>query len=129
MSVKAMSAVENSEGAAQKKLANASRDPIRLVRLLRGIEANGATEHGDLGVAEIAYDSRKVRPGTLFVAIHGEKTDGNKFVSDAMARGAIAILSEQARPEPTQGIGLDGGELFRTSRRSAEACRVDGDQW
>ncbi len=100
MSVKAMSAVENSEGAAQKKLANASRDPIRLVRLLRGIEANGATEHGDLGVAEIAYDSRKVRPGTLFVAIHGEKTDGNKFVSDAMARGAIAILSEQARPEP-----------------------------
>ena len=95
-----MSAVENSEGAAQKKLANASRDPIRLVRLLRGIEANGATEHGDLGVAEIAYDSRKVRPGTLFVAIHGEKTDGNKFVSDAMARGAIAILSEQARPEP-----------------------------
>jgi len=100
LSVKAMSAVENSEGAAQKKLANASRDPIRLVRLLRGIEANGATEHGDLGVAEIAYDSRKVRPGTLFVAIHGEKTDGNKFVSDAMARGAIAILSEQARPEP-----------------------------
>src|SRR6266851_4699823 len=100
LSVKAMSAAENSEGAALKKLPGASRDPIRLVRLLRGIEANGATEHGDLGVAEIAYDSRKVKPGTLFVAIHGEKTDGNKFVLDAIARGAIAIVSEQARPEP-----------------------------
>jgi UDP-N-acetylmuramoyl-L-alanyl-D-glutamate--2,6-diaminopimelate ligase len=100
LSVKAMSAAENSEGAALKKLPGASRDPIRLVRLLRGIEANGATEHGDLGVAEIAYDSRQVKPGTLFVAIHGEKTDGNKFVSDAIARGAIAIVSEQARPEP-----------------------------
>jgi UDP-N-acetylmuramoyl-L-alanyl-D-glutamate--2,6-diaminopimelate ligase len=99
-----MSAVENSEGAARKKLPGAGRDPIRLVRLLRGVEANGATEHGDLGVAEIAYDSRKVRPGALFVAIRGEKTDGNKFVSDAIARGAIAIVSEQTRPESIPAV-------------------------
>jgi UDP-N-acetylmuramoyl-L-alanyl-D-glutamate--2,6-diaminopimelate ligase len=99
LSVKVMKAVENSEGTARKKLPGAGRDPVRLVRLLRGVEAIGATEHGDLGVAEIAYDSRGVKPGTLFVAIHGEKTDGNKFVPDAIARGAIAIVSEQTRPK------------------------------
>ena len=54
--------------------------------------------HSDLEIQEIAYDSRKVKPGTLFVAIRGEKTDGNNFVSDAVARGAVAIVSEQANP-------------------------------
>src|SRR5712671_4550154 len=72
---------------------------MRLVKLLRGVEADGAAAHGDLEIVEIAYDSRKVKTGTLFVAIHGEKTDGNKFVPDALARGAAAIVSEQARPE------------------------------
>jgi UDP-N-acetylmuramoyl-L-alanyl-D-glutamate--2,6-diaminopimelate ligase len=94
-----MSVAEHSESAAQKKAPDAGYGPIRLVKLLRGIEAIGAAAHGDLEIAEVAYDSRKVRPGTLFVAIRGEKTDGNKFVSDAMARGAAAIVSEQTRPE------------------------------
>ena len=39
-----------------------------------------------------------MKPGTLFVAIRGEKTDGNKFVSDAVGRGAVAVISEQANP-------------------------------
>jgi UDP-N-acetylmuramoyl-L-alanyl-D-glutamate--2,6-diaminopimelate ligase len=99
VSVKAMSVSEHSESAVQKKLSGAGRDPIRLAKLLRGIEADGAAAHSDLEVAEVAYDSRKVRPGTLFVAIRGEKTDGNKFVPDAMARGAVAIVSEETRLE------------------------------
>ena len=99
MSVKAARVAEHSEGVAQKKLPGAVRGPMRLVKLLRGVEASGATAHSDLEIAEIAYDSRKVKPGTLFFAIHGEKTDGNKFVGDAIARGAAAIVSEEARPE------------------------------
>ena len=90
---------DHSESVAQKKLPGAGRDPIRLVKLLRGVEASGAAAFGDLGIAEVAYDSRKVKPGTLFVAIHGGKFDGNKFASDATSRGAVAIVSEQTRPE------------------------------
>jgi UDP-N-acetylmuramoyl-L-alanyl-D-glutamate--2,6-diaminopimelate ligase len=90
---------EHSESVAQKKLPGAGRDPIRLVKLLRGVEASGAGAFGDLGIAEVAYDSRKVKPGTLFVAIRGEKVDGNNYVSDATSRGAVAIASEQTRPE------------------------------
>ena len=69
--------------------------PFRLAKLLRGVDAKGLPAHSDLEIQEIAYDSRKVRPGTLFVAIRGEKTDGNNFVADAVARGAAAIASEQ----------------------------------
>ena len=55
-------------------------------------------EHGDLEISAIAYDSRAVKLGTLFVAIRGEKTDGNNFVEDAVGRGAAAVISEQPKP-------------------------------
>ena len=99
MSVRVMSVAEHSEGTAPQNLPGAARGPIRLLKLLRGVETDGATAHGDLEIAEVAYDSRKVKPGTLFVAIHGEKTDGNEFVANAIAGGAVSIVSEQPRPE------------------------------
>ena len=43
----------------------------------------------------LASDSRKVQPGFLFAALAGSKTDGARFVADAVARGAVAVL---ARP-------------------------------
>ena len=52
----------------------------------------------------IAYASRDVRPGYLFAALKGLKADGNEFVADAAARGAVAVLSE--RPRPPQ-VGLN----------------------
>jgi len=102
VTVKVESVVEHSEDLLQAKKTAAARAPMRLTKLLRGLEgkfdAKSAVAHGDMEILEIAYDSRRVTPGTLFVAIRGEKTDGNQFVSDAVARGAIAIASEQPLP-------------------------------
>ena len=98
MIVKAESVTERGESNAQTKKTGWSGGAVRLAKLLRGIEARGAAAHGDLEIQEIAYDSRKVKLGILFVAIRGEKTDGNNFVMDAVARGAIAVASEQAKP-------------------------------
>jgi UDP-N-acetylmuramoyl-L-alanyl-D-glutamate--2,6-diaminopimelate ligase len=47
----------------------------------------------DVGISGITLDSRQVAPGFLFVAIRGLKMDGNRFVPDAIARGAAAIVS------------------------------------
>jgi len=44
----------------------------------------------------IASDSRKVRPGTLFIAVPGTKADGLSFVPQALSAGAVAILGERA---------------------------------
>ena len=49
-------------------------------------------------VSGIACDSRKAAPGFAFFALHGAKEDGNKFVRDALERGAIAVASEEAAP-------------------------------
>lgn len=48
-------------------------------------------------VTGVTYDSRQVRPGNLFVAMTGEVTDGNKFVPQAIDKGAAAIVSERDR--------------------------------
>jgi UDP-N-acetylmuramoyl-L-alanyl-D-glutamate--2,6-diaminopimelate ligase len=48
----------------------------------------------DAEVSSVVYDSRQATAGSLFVAIRGEKTDGNRYVLDAMERGATVIVSE-----------------------------------
>ena len=59
----------------------------------------------ELGVAAetrlsaIAYDSRRVVAGSVFVALKGLKADGTAFVEQAIARGATAIVSESPKPD------------------------------
>jgi len=62
-----------------------------LLRDLEVVETLGGTE---IPVAGLHYDSRRIQPGHLFVAIKGEKTDGNRFVTQALERGAVAVVSE-----------------------------------
>ncbi len=47
-------------------------------------------------IMSVEYDSRRVRPGSLFVAIPGLKTDGAAFIRDAEQRGAAAVISTTA---------------------------------
>lgn len=49
-------------------------------------------------VSSLAYNSREVKPGTLFFAIQGEKADGHAYVAQALQRGAVAVVSERAAP-------------------------------
>jgi len=47
---------------------------------------------GDIRVTGVATDSRKVKPGDLFVALRGENHDGHEFASQALAAGAAGVL-------------------------------------
>jgi UDP-N-acetylmuramoyl-L-alanyl-D-glutamate--2,6-diaminopimelate ligase len=49
-------------------------------------------------IAGIAYDSRRVEPGHVFVALKGAHADGASFGRQALERGAVAVVSEQAAP-------------------------------
>lgn len=53
-------------------------------------------------ISSIVYDSRECRPGALFVAVPGEHTDGHRFIPQAVAAGAKAIV-HQAPYDPTCG--------------------------
>jgi UDP-N-acetylmuramoyl-L-alanyl-D-glutamate--2,6-diaminopimelate ligase len=54
----------------------------------------------------VTHDSRRAVPGGIFVAIKGAQSDGNRFVGQATQRGAIAVISEDARPSDFKGVWL-----------------------
>jgi UDP-N-acetylmuramoyl-L-alanyl-D-glutamate--2,6-diaminopimelate ligase len=61
--------------------------------------AIGAAALARIEVGSLAYDSRRVRPGSLFVAIAGDKADGHEYVGAAAALGAVAAIVERSVPE------------------------------
>jgi len=79
------------------------RETARLVATLAGARVAGSLPPS---VDAIATDSRAVRPGTLFVALRGERTDGHNFIADALARGATAIVLEDPNLALTNAIVL-----------------------
>ena len=52
-------------------------------------------------ITDICYDSRKVQPGALYVSVPGIKLHGDSFIKDALAKGAVAVISENAHPDLT----------------------------
>jgi len=62
-----------------------------------------------LGVKDftgLTSDSRKVKPGYLFAALAGSKTDGAKFVKDAVTRGAVAVLGAPVMEADVAALGV-----------------------
>lgn len=51
---------------------------------------------GDPEITGVEYDSRRIAPGALFVAMRGETTDGNRYIEKAIARGAMAVVTDSA---------------------------------
>lgn len=69
---------------------------IRLHTLLAGLAP--ALPPQDPTVTGVTADSRRARPGDVFVARRGVKTDAAAFAQDAVARGAVAVVSERDLP-------------------------------
>ena len=61
---------------------------------IAAIGAGGGSEEQITGVE---YDSRRVRPGSVFVAMKGGSTDGNRYVDKAIAAGALGIITDSAQ--------------------------------
>jgi UDP-N-acetylmuramoyl-L-alanyl-D-glutamate--2,6-diaminopimelate ligase len=86
------------------------RETARLVAALADARITGSLPPS---IDAVATDSRAVRPGTLFVALRGERTDGHAHLTDAIARGATVLVVEdpdvtESRPNVT--LSLSKGE-------------------
>jgi UDP-N-acetylmuramoyl-tripeptide--D-alanyl-D-alanine ligase len=62
--------------------------------------ATGGSASADFAVTSVAFDSREVGPGDLFVALKGEATDGHRFVAQALSQGAAGILASEPVEAP-----------------------------
>jgi UDP-N-acetylmuramoyl-L-alanyl-D-glutamate--2,6-diaminopimelate ligase len=66
------------------------------IELIAEVAAVGSGGGSDGPVTGVEYDSRKVRPGAVFVAMKGGSTDGNRYVEKAIAAGALGIITDSA---------------------------------
>lgn len=67
---------------------------INLFKLLKAIDVVDSRNKKDVHIESIEYNSKNVKKGSLFVCIKGYKTDGHKYIPQAIANGAAALIVE-----------------------------------
>jgi len=71
-----------------------------LLNNIHAVQVTGEFQRKD--VEAIVYDSRKVKKNSIFVAIKGYKTNGHRFILDAINKGAIAVVLEDDKSVPDE---------------------------
>ena len=102
---------------------------VRLGALLDGIQAERSPGAEAIEIRDVTSDSRRVRAGSLFVAIRGEHFDGHDFLAAATAAGAAAVLVD--RPVPTRPVPTPAVPWVRVadSRRAAGPLAAAFHRW
>lgn len=112
---------------------------MNLGDLLQGVERLPAAVAMDAEIRQVVCHSAKVQPGALFFALHGAKADGHKYVAEAIARGALAIASEEPRPaelpaqiawvqvrEPRKALAITAANFFGHPAEALQLVAVTG---
>lgn len=72
----------------------------------------------NIEITDIAYDSRKVKKGSLFVAVKGFKSDGHKYIDEVFEKGAAAVVGQEDRDEDRY-IKVESSRRFLASASAA----------
>jgi UDP-N-acetylmuramoyl-L-alanyl-D-glutamate--2,6-diaminopimelate ligase len=71
---------------------------MKLKNIMNGCSDADFGRNGEVEIQGISYSSKSIRPGYLFAALKGEKSDGVQFLDEALEKGAEAVLSENPKP-------------------------------
>ena len=74
---------------------------MKLDQLLKGVALTSCAVSRDVQITSVSYDTRTLKPGALFVALTGYKTDGHRHIDEALSKGASAVLCQR----PPEGEG------------------------
>jgi len=110
----------------------------RLTYLLQGLEYFAVQGDINIHISGIAFDSREVKEGFLFVAVKGTLTDGHKYISQAIENGCRAIVCEEMPAKVSSDpvyitvgdsarfLGLLASAFYRHPSRSLKVVGVTG---
>ncbi len=96
---------------------------VKLGELIAGIDVAATRGDVEVEISSLAYDSRRVEPGTLFFCVPGEKVDGHEFGAAAVEAGAVALVVERE-------LDVDVAQVVVPDARAAMApvaARFQGD--
>ena len=83
-----------------------------LSELLTDVNVTEKYNYTDCEIGGVHYNSAKIQPGDLFVAIRGFVTDGHKYIPSAVANGAVAVICEEYNPDcPIAQIVVDDSRV------------------
>lgn len=108
---------------------------MKLKELLREVPVLSTNADLDMDISGVSYDSRKTKPGDLFVAMPGYTMDGHAFIGKAAAAGAACVLCERPPEEDVpyvqvknsrQGLALVGANWFGRPTESMHMVAVTG---
>lgn len=74
---------------------------MKLDQLLEGVALTACAVSRDVQITSVSYDTRTLKPGALFMALSGYKTDGHRHIGEALNKGAAAVLCQH----PPEGEG------------------------
>lgn len=89
----------------------------------------------EIEIKGIAYDSRKVKEGYLFIAIKGFETDGHKYIDSAIKNGAVAVLGEEdieckctyiKTEDSRKALAICGAEFFGHPEKKLKIIGLTG---
>ena len=75
-----------------------------LIDLLYKVSIRAVKGNTNVEVRDLQIDSRKVAAGTCFIAIKGSTTDGHRYISTAIAQGAIAVICEALPADAAESV-------------------------
>lgn len=84
---------------------------MKLRELLLGVETAELHADAELEIADIAYNSREVKPGFAFAAVRGYVTDGHRYIGAAVKNGAAVIICEAPPGEPVPYVLVENSRL------------------
>jgi len=88
---------------------------MTLGKLLENIEITAVEADVSLSIPGFCYDTRVIRNGELFIAIRGYETDGHKYIKEAVGKGAVCIICEEAPKVPCRYV------IVKDSRKALAA--------
>ena len=108
---------------------------MKLWNLLHGVPLAGEHFTEDMEISSLSYDTRTLEPGGLFVALPGARTDGARFIREALEKGAAAVLCETppegegpwlATPDARRALALASANWFGHPARKLTLVGVTG---
>ena len=84
---------------------------MKLKDLLREVPVTELHADSEMEIGEVFYDSRKVTPGSLFVAVSGFASDGNRFIPMALQKGAAVVVTARRPQEEIPYVLVESDRL------------------
>jgi UDP-N-acetylmuramoyl-L-alanyl-D-glutamate--2,6-diaminopimelate ligase len=109
---------------------------MQLTDLIQRLNVKSIQGPVDREITGVRYDSRRIAPGDLFVAVRGAAFDGHSFIGQAIDKGAVAVVGEQTAlsqrattivvEDSRQALALLGATFFGNPSRNLKMIGVTG---